>query len=227
MNYVINFTIFTIATMLTCAINDIMQIKIERRIGLAKKPLVLLVRHLPGYFNNTILVLILFIAAALSCNKISVSNGYVLIPLFLIFITKVVSPKKESGNIYFETISIAAILISITPTLLGDNSLPWLSLIASAISVKIFNKNSTEPLPLNCARNIALNCYIFAIYLPNMDFNITVFMSVILAFVQDTIYILVPKFNESKNMRMAFGLSLLFSLFTFMLSTIVAILIGR
>ena len=227
MNYLMNFVIFTTAVMLICTINDLMQIKVQRRIGLAKRPWRLLIRHLPGYFNSILTVLILFISVIFSCDKMSNSKEYVLIPLLLIFITKVISPKKGTTDIYFEAISVAAILISLMPHLLNNNTLPWVSFVASAISVKIFNKNTHEQLPLSRARNIALNCYIFAVYLPNTDLNITIFLSVLLAFVQDTIYILVPKFNETSNMRMAFILSLSSSLFAFILNSIVAIFIGR
>jgi hypothetical protein len=217
----------TIATMLTCAINDLMHIKIERRIGLVKRPWTLLTRYLPGYFNFIPLVLILLVASIFSCNNMSSSREYILLPLLLIFITKLFSSKRKKEDAYFEIISTAAILISLLPLLLGSHSLGWLSFIASAISVKIFNRNTEEPLPLNAVRNLALNCYIIAAYFPNIDFNLSMLLSVVLIYIQDTMYLLIPKFNETRNMRMTFTWTFLFSLLTSILNGVVTIFIGR
>jgi len=226
MSYVMDLIVLTIATMLTCAINDMMYIKIERRIGLMKRPWTLLVRHIPGYFNFIPLVLILLVASIFSCKYMWRSNEYILIPLLFIFITKLFSPKRERKDTYFEIISMAAILVSLLPLLLGYHSLGWLSFIASLVSVKIFNRNTEEPLPLNSARNLALNCYIIAAYFPHINFNLSILLSIALVYIQDTICILIPKFNGTRNMRMAFTWSFLFSLLTFIVNGIVTIFIG-
>ena len=74
--------LFTIATLIACAINDMISIKIERRIGIAKKPLLLFTRHLPGYFNFSPHIAILFIAITFSSQNMAHSPEYSIQVLF-------------------------------------------------------------------------------------------------------------------------------------------------
>jgi hypothetical protein len=227
MNYILNFILFTIATLLACAINNIINIKIERRIGIAKKPWVLLVRHTPGYFKFTPLIIILFIASIFSSQNMRGNVEYTLLPLILIFITKLLSSDRNKNYIYFEVIGLAAIFISILPILLTYHTTSWLTLISAIISVKIFNKNALEPLPLNSARLLAFNCYVLCAYFPQINFTISIILSIVLICIQDIIYILIPKFNDTKNMRLAFKWAFLCSMAAFILNSIVIMFIIR
>jgi len=226
MIYLLNFIIFSLATLLICSVNDITNIKTERRIGIAKKPWILLVRHVPGYFNFIPHVLILFIATTFACYNMSLSREHILVPLILIFVTKLFSPKRRMEDIYFETVAIAAIIISMLPVLLDYRTISWLSFIPAAICVKIFNRNLEEPLPLNSARELALNCYILSAFFPQINFNIYILLAMLLTYIQNTICLLVPKFNNTKNMRIAFAWTLLMSLLIFILGSVLAIYTG-
>jgi hypothetical protein len=227
MNYILNFILFTIASLLACAINDIINIKIERRIGITKKPWTLLVRHTPGYFKLTPLTIILFIASIFSSQNMSENIEYTLLPIILIFATKLLSTERNKNDIYFETIGLAAIFISMLPILLNYQTTSWLTLISAIISIKIFNKNTQEPLPLNSARLLALNCYVLSAYFPHINFIISILLSVVLIYIQNIVYVLIPKFNDIKNMRLAFRWAFLCSMTAFIINSVIIVLITR
>lgn len=221
MIYLLKLIVFTVSTLLVCAINDIISIKIERRIGIAKKPLLLFTRHLPGYINFIPHIALLFVAIIFSSQNMSLSPEYIILPLILIFITKLLLTKDDKDNLYFEIICLASILICILPVLLQYRTPSWLSLAVALISAKIFNKNTAEPLPLNMARNLALNFYLFYIWFPFINFYTCIVIATSMIVIQNILYTLIPKFNQIKNAKLIFIWSFLLSLTVFTVTSIV------
>lgn len=221
MNYAIKLFVFTVATLMACAINDVIKIKIERRIGIAKRPFLLFIRHLPGYLNFVPHVALLFIAAAFCNESMHNSYEYITIPLILIFITKLLFIKKDKDSLYIETTSIVAILICLLPVLLQYNTPSWLSLVAALIAVKIFNKSTSEPLPLNMVRNLTFNFYLFYVWFPSINFYLCVVLALVTIYLQSILFTLIPKFNQIKNSKLIFIWSLLLSLCIFLITSII------
>ena len=199
-----------------------LNIKIERRLGIAKRPWFIFIRYLPGYFNFIHLILILFVASILACKTFS-SQEYIFIPLILIFITKLLNTNKKPKHIFLDAIGTISIFVSILPVLFTDHHLGWLSFLSGLVSIKILCLDPEEPFPLSSARNLALNCYLTSIYIPNMNFGIYVMVAIVLLYVQSIIFTIVPRFNETKNMRIAFRWAFLFSLITLLLNSIMDI----
>ena len=220
MSYLLKFIAFTVATLVACAIKDIISIKTERRIGIAKRPFLLFTRHLPGYLNFAPHIAILFIAVVFSSQNMNTSPEYIILPLILIFITKLLFIKSNQESLYIETVCIASILICTLPVLLQYNTPSWLSLAAALISAKIFNKNASEPSPLNTARNLTLNFYIFCVWFPFVNFYLCILIAVVTMYIQSVIYTLVPKFNQTKNSKLVFIWSFLLSLSVFLITCI-------
>ena len=226
MIYLLKLIIFTVSTLVACAINDVISIKIERRIGIAKRPILLFARHLPGYLNFIPYIAILFIAVLFSSQKMSTSPEYIIFPLILIFITKLSFIKNSKQNIYFETICIAAILLCILPVLLQYRTPSWLSLVLALISAKIFNQNMSEPLPLNMARNLTINFYLLCVWFPFINFYQCTILAIVTMYVQSITYTLIPKFNQIKNSKLAFMWTFLLSLLIFILTSILDVFLS-
>jgi hypothetical protein len=221
MIYLLKFIIFTASTLLACAISDIINIKTERRIGIAKKPFLLLTRHLPGYLNFTFHILALFATVIFSSQDMKTSSEYILLPLVLIFITKLFFTNSDKENRYFETICLATILICILPVLLQYKVNSWLSLTIALLCVKIFNKSSSEPLALNMARNLTLNFYLFCVWLPFINFYQGIVLAIVTLYIQNILYTLMPKFNQTKNSKLVFVFSFLASLLVFIATSVI------
>jgi len=219
MNYLLKLIVFTAATLSACMISDIIKIKTERRIGIAKKPLLLFTRYLPGYLNFSPHIAILFIIVIFSSQNMSSSFEYIILPLILAFITKILFIKTEKESIYIEIISIAAILICLLPILLHYNVPSWLCFVAALISVKTFNNSASEILPLNMARNLTLNIYILYIWIPSINFYLCVIAAVIIIYLQNVLSALVPKFNQTKNSKLVFIWTFLISISAFIITS--------
>ena len=224
MNYLFNFIIFTAATLFACVINDIIKIKTERRLGIAKIPWLMFIRYTPGYFNSIVHMIILFTALMFSYEVMNTSREYILIPLMFIFITKLFLTKRQPNTIYFEAVGMAAIIVCTVPSLLGYHALALLSFISASIAVKVFNKNPEESLPLNAARNITLNSYIILVIFPSTSFAFCIFFAVVLDCIQKIVNVLIPKFNEIRNMRRVFRWSMMLALSVLIINAVVTIM---
>ena len=220
MNYLLKLIVFTVATLIACVMNDVINIKIERRIGIAKKPFLLFIRYLPGYLNFIPHIAILFVAVMFASQNMSSSFEYILLPLILIFITKVLFTKSNAHDIYLEAICTASIIICVLPVLLQYSTPSWLCLVTALISIKIFNKNTSEPLPLNMARNLALNLYVFYVWFHSINFYLCIIMAIVILYIQSILYTLVPRFNQTKSSKLVFVWSFLISLCAFLVTSI-------
>jgi len=226
MSYLLKLIVFTIATLVACTINDIIKIKTERRIGIAKRPFILFTRHLLGYLNFMLHIAILFIAIIFASQDMKLSSEYIMLPLVLIFVTKLLFAKNNKERLYLEGISIAAILICLLPVLLRYITPSWFSLIMALVSVKILNREENEPLPLNMARNLALNFYIFYVWFPLSNFYVCIIMAVLVIYAQNILYTFIPKFNQIKNSKLVLAWAFLTSLCIFVITSVVEVLLS-
>jgi hypothetical protein len=88
------------------------------------------------------------------------------------------------------------------------------------ITVKTFNKSKSESLPLNMARNLAFNIYIFYVWFPFMNFYLCIILALATIYLQSILFTLVPKFNQTKTSKLVFIWSFLLSLCVFLITTL-------
>jgi len=203
----LEFIFFSIAILVSNSILHISRTSTEKRTGLINRPLLLLVRAIPEYINEILVIIILFIA-------VKISHEAAFASLVMIFATKISRSDKSYGYNMFDAVCALCVLSSTITVMMFDNStyimtnspFLFLSFIVSTVSITLFNDNSTERPVADISRSLALNIYLISIFTPLHNFGIMIIAGILMIYLQFLIGQLTPRFSVFQNIRYSFGI---------------------
>ncbi|MEI6092645.1 MAG: hypothetical protein WCQ47_03065 [bacterium] len=234
MTILFDFLIFSFFVFVSNSILSISTIRMERRIGVRSDFIRLFFNILPTYIKNIIMILFLFLATKLLYLEIIDKKIFIFVPLLIFFISKT----KLKSQKYTELVTTTACLVSVvicvlTATTFNNSSIkiveynPFrlLALVMAMISVYFFNKDKSEPVAVNIARNLALNMYTLYLFIPAIPFIYSTIISFGILYIQFIIDSFIPKLNLFQTMRNSSILLITISLLGFLGNLIWTVLI--